>query len=263
MKSILFLLAFLFPLMGQGSPTLEKDSLLYMVSDAPISEDALASSPSKFLPQRLLLPTALVGVGALGVSPPWGQRAKEEAHSWWASSKVGSSNRAVDVAQFLPYAATLGLGEMGVSARHGRRDRILLTATTFLLVEGMTRGVKGRSWEVRPDGTDRHSFPSGHSARAFAGAELVRMEYGAEWGTAAYLAASGVALWRVRDNRHWWNDVIAGAGLGMLSARLAVWLLPFERRWLGFSPKSGVQVAFLPTYDLSSRAAGCGCVVLF
>lgn len=220
-------------------------------------------SRGAFRAKDFVLPAALVGVGALGIDPPWGSRAKEKAHTWWASSSVERSNRVADGAQFLSYAAAVGLGELGVKARHGVRDRALVTATTFVLAEGLGRGLKSMGWERRPDGSDRQSFPSGHATRAFAGAELVRVEYGAAWGTAAYAVATGIALWRVRDNRHWWNDVVAGAGVGIVSARLSYLLLPFEQRLLGLSPTSEVQVAFLPTYEPQYRSTGLGLVVVF
>lgn len=260
MKHWILFLALGFPWMAWGA--VGTDSLSLQTNVAPVKA-AFEAQRTPFKARSLVLPAALVGVGALGIHPPWGSRAKEDAHTWWASSSVGKSNRVADAAQFLPYAASVGLGELGVKARHGLRDRALVTATTFVLAEGFSRGLKGFGWEQRPDGTDRHSFPSGHSTRAFAGAELVRVEYGAAWGTAAYAAATGIALWRVRDNRHWWNDVVAGAGVGILSARLSYLLLPFEQRLLGLSPTSEVQVAVLPTYDPQYRSTGLGLVVLF
>jgi membrane-associated phospholipid phosphatase len=43
------------------------------------------------------------------------------------------------------------------------------------------------------------------------------------------------------NERHWLNDVLAGAGIGILSAKAAYWLLPWERRHLG-------KVSFLPFF---------------
>ena len=75
-----------------------------------------------------------------------------------------------------------------------------------------------------------YSFPSGHTATAFMGAELVRLEYGIWWGLAAYSVAGATAFLRVWNNWHWTSDVIAGAGIGILSANAAYWLLPLERK---------------------------------
>jgi hypothetical protein len=85
----------------------------------------------------------------------------------------------------------------------------------------------GRAWVVtgvlkhtvnaeRPDG-GKHSFPSGHTSMAFAGAEFLRKEYGWGWGTPALLAAGFVAWSRVEVKRHYTRDVLAGAAIGVLA----------------------------------------------
>ena len=52
------------------------------------------------------------------------------------------------------------------------------------------------------------------------GAELVRMEYGGWYGIGAYTIAVGVGFMRMYNGRHWLHDVVAGAGVGILSARV-------------------------------------------
>lgn len=100
-----------------------------------------------------------------------------------------------------------------------------------LLLDGTPRHdlllAVGRAWatttslkqvvdETRPDG-GQHSFPSGHSSMAFAGAEFIRKEYGIGWGAPAYLAAGFVAWSRVEARRHYTHDVLAGAAIGILA----------------------------------------------
>ena len=58
------------------------------------------------------------------------------------------------------------------------------------------------------------------AAVAFAGAELVRLQYGNAWGAAAYGTAALVAYLRVFHSEHWMSDVLLGAGIGILSAHL-------------------------------------------
>ena len=86
-----------------------------------------------------------------------------------------------DVGQYVPLAATVGLGFCNVEARHCLRERVALTATSFAALTAVAGGLKLIVSERRPDDSDNRSFPSGHSARAFAGAELVRSEYGWGW----------------------------------------------------------------------------------
>jgi PAP2 superfamily len=80
-----------------------------------------------------------------------------------------------------------------------------------------TYGLKYSVQERRPNGEDDSSFPSGHTAISFAGAEFIRKEYGWRWGVPAYAAASFVGWSRVETKDHWWHDVAAGGAIGILS----------------------------------------------
>ena len=77
----------------------------------------------------------------------------------------------------------------------------------------------------------------------FAGAELVRCEYGWKWGLAAYGVASSVAVLRLCNNAHWLSDVVFGAGMGILSAQISRVLLNPVKNVLGI----GVNVS--PSVD--------------
>jgi membrane-associated phospholipid phosphatase len=98
---------------------------------------------------------------------------------------------------------------MSGSPRHDL-SLALMRATT------VTYGLKYSVDEQRPNG-ESGSFPSGHTAVTFAGAEFIRKEYGWAWGAPAYLAASFVGWSRVATQDHWSHDVLAGAAIGILS----------------------------------------------
>ena len=68
----------------------------------------------------------------------------------------------------------------------------------------------------RPDGGSQ-SFPSGHSASAFAGAAFLERRYGWSYGAPAYAVATFVAYSRVESKRHWTSDVVAGGAIGIAS----------------------------------------------
>ena len=74
------------------------------------------------------------------------------------------------------------------------------------------------------------------------GAEFLRREY---WDTApvvgilGYTFASVVGVSRVLNNRHWVSDVIAGAGVGILSVQVAYWLFPPLQRLIYGVRKDG------------------------
>lgn len=72
--------------------------------------------------------------------------------------------------------------------------------------------------EIRPNGRDDKSFPSGHTSVSFATAQYLQMRGGWEYGVPAYVAASLVGYSRVRADEHYWKDVAAGAALGIASS---------------------------------------------
>lgn len=162
-----------------------------------------------------------------------------------------------DGLQYVPYAAAIGLDYCGVGAvaRHPLRERIAVAATSYAALTAVAGGMKLTVSERRPDGSDTRSFPSGHAARAFAGAELVRSEYGWPWGVAAYAVATGVSVLRVTGDHHYAHDVLAGAAIGVLSARAAYWLLPLERRLFQWD-ENNVGVSALPIYEHGTRTVG-------
>lgn len=168
-----------------------------------------------------------------------------------------------DVGQFVPLIAMPALGLCGVEARDPWRERIALTVTSMALCEGVTYTLKHTIHSTRPDGTDRHSFPSGHAARAFNGAEIIRHEYGWGWGAGAYAVAAGVGALRIHHHRHRFGDVAAGAVTGVLTARIAVWLLPFERRLFGWDKDDRITAMVTPVYSHNTRTAGLAAAIFF
>ena len=78
--------------------------------------------------------------------------------------------------------------------------------------------IKFAARRTRPDGTSL-SFPSGHSASAFATASVLQGELGWKVGAPAYGAAAWVAASRMHAKRHYLSDVVAGAAIGIMAGR--------------------------------------------
>lgn len=91
----------------------------------------------------------------------------------------------------------------------------------------MTYGLKYIVKKRRPDGSDMHSFPSGHSALVFADASFVMRRYGWKFGVPAYALATYVAWGRTYAKKHDFWDVAAGAAIG--SAVGLIFTTPFAR----------------------------------
>jgi undecaprenyl-diphosphatase len=68
-----------------------------------------------------------------------------------------------------------------------------------------------------------HSFPSGHTATAFAGATMLA-SYAPRLRVPLYVLAVLIGLSRLYNGVHYPTDVIAGAVLGLLVATALLWL---------------------------------------
>lgn len=214
-----------------------------------------------FKAKDLILPGSLITVGSVGIACPGINNTVKRG-----MDKMRGSNyfRADDYVQFLPVVAYAGLGLVGVKSRHSFKERLVVGLTSYIVMAAMVNGVKYTVHEKRPDSSARNSFPSGHTATVFTGAELVRMEYGIGIGIAAYTIATGVAFLRLYNGRHWLNDVVAGAGIGILSARIGYWMLPLYRKWFRWDKKAGNPVVgFSPSYNVEDRALSFNLAILF
>lgn len=209
----------------------------------------------RFRPVQLIVPGALIAVGSVGVSNGWFCSVKNDVRKEFYALRGDRRIRVDDYLQYFPLATHLGLGFIGVKPKHAFRERFAVAATASVALATMVNAVKYAVREKRPDSNTRNSFPSGHTATAFMGAELVRSEYGNAYGAGAYAVATGIAVLRVYNDRHWLNDVIGGVGFGILSARIGYWLLPCERklfRWKSGDP----SVSALPSYNPVDHSVG-------
>lgn len=168
-----------------------------------------------------------------------------------------------DYTQYAPAIAIYGLDWAGIKAKHNFRDRTLIMATSYLIMGATVQTMKTSFGVERPDGSNFHSFPSGHTATAFVGAHILFKEYKdvSPWiGIGGYGVATATGAMRVFNKKHWVSDVVAGAGIGILSAEVGYMLLPVWHNVLGIknNDKSLVIVPFV-----STESAGVGLAYTF
>ncbi len=213
MKNYLLLLLAFFNLLGLKSQV--KDSVF------------VRNEPYRFQPKHLIVPGTLMVAGT-GVLLTEKRNIPVETNKDF----LAFGGYFEDYAQFAPHVAAYAfeLGGMKPRTDFWNRSVILLKGEviTFVAVSGLKHAFK----QPRPDASNEFGFPSGHTANAFAGATFLTIEYGENYKWvpyAAYGVATGVGALRMAHNKHYWSDVVFGAGLGILSMKIAYWT--HQYRW--------------------------------
>lgn len=207
--------------------------------------------------RSVVIPSAMIAYGALALTNQdlknLNLTMREELWLENAHKKFPLDNFSLIV----PAVAVYGLNLAGIKGKNNFIDRTALYGMSNLIGSGIVSSAKRLSRVVRPDSSNALSFPSGHSAQAFIAAEFMRQEYKdvSPWyGVVAYAVAAGTGFLRMYNNKHWFNDVVAGAGVGILSTRISYWLYPKIKNAL-FKEKKGSTMV-MPTYQNGSVGFG-------
>lgn len=226
--------------------------------------DSISVSDScyRFRYKQLIVPCALIAAGTFGTINGW---AKFQNHKIRDELQEGIDRKISvdDFSQYAPMVAVYGLNLCGVKGEHNFRDRTIILATAYAMMGLVVNVTKSVSHVQRPDNSTYNSFPSGHTATAFMGAEFLWHEYHqvSPWiGIAGYAVAAGTGFFRMYNNRHWLNDVIAGAGVGILSMKAAYWLYPAINKLLGHHKKMN-HASVVPL--ITSQQKGICCSFTF
>ncbi|WP_044266592.1 phosphatase PAP2 family protein [Bacteroides timonensis] len=236
--------------------------LIAPVPGAAQNDSVAVVVPYKFKPVRLIVPATLIGVGIIGLESDWMKYQNREMRDE-LQEDIDQKVSIDDFSQYAPMAAVYGLNLCGIKGRHGFADRTIILGTAYALMGITVNSLKAVTRVERPDGSSRNSFPSGHTATAFMGAEFLRREYRdvSPWiGVAGYAVAAGTGFFRMYNNRHWLTDVITGAGIGILSVQAAYWLYPVISKT--FFHKQYLKNTYITPY-LSVREKGVSCQIVF
>ena len=151
-----------------------------------------------------------------------------------------------------PVVMVYGLDLIGVEGKNTFIDRTALLGLSggFLALTEFT--TKYTTHRLRPNKTDYLSFPSGHTGLAFMGAEFLAQEYSEKspvYTIIGYTAAVTTGVFRMYNRDHWFSDVVAGAGFGILSTKAAYLIYPYLRNKLTHKDKYGRSTMVMPTYQ--------------
>ena len=156
-----------------------------------------------------------------------------------------------DYMQFAPAITAYTLKLCKVESAHNLLDMTILYGLSSILAGGIISKTKIITARERPDHSNNRSFPSGHTQTAFVAAEFLHQEYKNQsvWiSIGGYSAAAFVGIARVYNNKHWVSDVVAGAGIGILSTKLVYWIYPCFRKNFGKNDQT-LQTFVFPGYS--------------
>ncbi|TWH46499.1 phosphatase PAP2 family protein [Sporomusa sp. KB1] len=233
MKKLVTLLVFLF-LFGFSSMCAANDPPAKTSTTIPFATKTDQPGSERILPQKLLKDT-----GEVLTSPKHWDTAnwnrflllggftyltyKNDSHiqNWFQEKRSKNTNNIANVgnafpvvgAAYLTGAYFLGNQQQRALAVNGLESMGIAVLSTEVIHLATNR--------KRPDGK-KDSFPSSHTAAAFALATVIADEYGDDDKSVPFLAyglATLTAYGRLNDNRHWGSDVVAGALIGHYTAK--------------------------------------------
>ncbi|MGC4039951.1 MAG: phosphatase PAP2 family protein [Flavobacterium sp.] len=234
-------------------------------SDSTSIDTAAIEKKIDFKYQQLIIPAVFIGYGIIGLESGqikgFNAGIRDEV-----VEDIDEKTSIDDFSQYAPAASLYILPALGVKSKNNLKDRTIILATSYLLMGLTVNAFKKTASVERPDKSSLNSFPSGHTATSFMGAELMMQEFKAEsvwYGISGYVVAAGTGAFRMYNNKHWLSDVVAGAGIGILSAKAGYWLYPYTSRLFTKknSKTTNTKTAMIPFYD--GKTAGFGFVKTF
>jgi hypothetical protein len=212
---------------------------------------APASQRRTSLVRKAVVPVALIGLGITHMDDEGLFEGSEGLRRVVRRHYDGFETRIDNYTYYAPLAMTVGLNIAGVKGEHQFAEQAILLGMTYFLNKTLTNNLKSMLDVPRPDGTTNDAFPSGHSSSAFAYATFFHKEYGKRspwYSVAGYSFAVATGAMRILNDRHWLSDVLAGAGIGILSTEAVYLIYPHIQKRIARGYLKKQQMAVLPYY---------------
>ena len=252
---------------GQGSALAQSDpaaanAVPAVTSQQPLVRDAavLAAPASSAAAPSLVNPSLgatftsigsdlrqMFSIGSVPMTMAFASSALLASH--WDAAAVGEvrelpmgSFKAGNIAGGLATQMGVAFGSYAIGKATGN-TRLAVTGSHLIRAQiasqVVVQGLKLAAGRTRPDSSNQLSFPSGHSAAAFATATVLQRDFGWKVGIPAYAVGAYVAASRMGSNKHYLSDVIVGAAIGVTAGR-AVTIGSGKARFdLGLAPTAG------------------------
>ncbi|WP_158534861.1 phosphatase PAP2 family protein [Mucilaginibacter hurinus] len=211
--------------------------------------DSVKSLKSNF--RAFIAPAALITYGALSFVVPPIRQVDHRIHNEMTQHYAGFRSTIDNYLQFAPTASVYMLNLAGVRGKNSLVDQTILIVLSEAIFYGTTAFLKSATGRIRPDDSNRLSWPSGHAGNAFTSAEFMAQEYSGRsvwYGVVAYSFATTTAVLRIYNDKHWFSDIIAGAGFGIIATKTAYYIYPAIRKKIFRIDSDKRNALLLPTY---------------
>jgi membrane-associated phospholipid phosphatase len=194
---------------------------------------------SRYLkPAALIIPGTFLVYGGLKAFVTGIQRLDDTIYSNIKRNHPGFHTTAENYLMWAPSASIYFLDALKVKTRHSFKEHLILDAGSIVITGGIGYAMRIISRNINAYTTHDTKFPSGHTANAFRGAEILHQELKDNnqiLSYSGYLIATSVGIIRLYNKDHLLSEVVAGAGLGILSTKLTYWI--FDRVKRARNPK--------------------------
>lgn len=208
---------------------------------------AALSDPGTWIPAA-----AAVIVALTGRDHEICDRAAEDTPVFGSRHEAIESSDVLRETSYVGMVATTPLVPRAQSSFEIWGDTMLAEHAGLATAAGVTWTLKRITRRERPDGSDFHSFPSGHATRAFAARGAIAYNLhrstlarpariGAD--AAFTLVAAGTAWARIEGGAHHTTDALAGAAIGNFFGRFLAEALVPEKSDLGTRHAAGLPIA--------------------
>jgi len=194
--------------------------------------------------KSFIAPTVLITGGIFLINSTLNDDLQEKA------GEIFGENYHTHADNFLPFVpiAQIYAGRyLGFKPKNDLLHQSINIVIVNTIATAMVKVVKHSVKAERPDYSDHLSFPSGHTALAFANASLLYYEYKDSnlwYASSGFLFATATGILRIANNRHYTSDVLTGAGIGMATGIIVSYWNPFQS--LSFGKKKNTTAFIYP-----------------
>ena len=178
-------------------------------------------------PSALIIPGSFLIYSGLTPAITGIQKLDDSLYMQIRKNHPAFHTNAEEYLMWAPSASIYIMDAVHLKTQHNFKEHLILDATSIIITGGAGYIMRLISKNISSYNTYHTQFPSGHTANAFRSAEFFHQElknrnpvlsYG------GYLVATSVGVLRIYNKDHLLSQVLAGAGLGILSTKVTYWI---------------------------------------